>query len=185
MAIGQFFLGTPGRVEQLQRFTPEQQQSLSQLLGFGMQGLQNPYQGFQPIADQATRQFQQQIVPGLAERFTSLGDGSTRLTSPAFASQVGSAGADLASNLAALQSQYGFQQRGQALDMLRSGLTPQFENIPLQGQQGALSGILPVLSKLLPFAALAIPGIGPALSGAVGGASGLAELLGNVYGGGK
>lgn len=180
MAVGQFFLGTPGRIEQVQKFSPQQQQTLNQLLSMGMQNYQNPYEGFQPIANQAMQQFQQQIVPGLAERFTSLG-GDTRLTSPAFASSVGQAGAELSTNLAALQSQYGMQNRSQAFDLLRQGLTPQFENFALQGQGGALSGLLPVLGKLLPFAALAIPGIGPSLSAAVGGASGLAKLLGNVY----
>lgn len=146
MAIGQFFLGAPNRLQQIGRFTPEQTGALNQLLGMGLQGLQNPYEGFAPIAQQARSQFQQQTVPSLAERFSSLGNNAT--SSPAFASQLGQAGAGLEEGLAALQSQYGMANRGQLMQLLQLGLQPQYEYFPLQAEPGLLQSILPALGRL-------------------------------------
>lgn len=106
--------------------------ALQQLMG----QYQQPYQfnpvDFGPIAQEQTRQFQQQTVPGLAERFTSAGG----QRSSAFRQQLGQAGSDLASRLAALQAEHnvGQQQAGmqnQGLNLQRmSGLMGL-----LQGQQ--------------------------------------------------
>lgn len=141
-----FAVGQPQKIEQLQRFTPDQLSVLSMLLGQGMQGLQNPYQGFEPIAQQARSQFQQQTIPSLAERFSSMG--SNALSSPAFATQLGQAGANFETGLAALQSQYGLQNRSQMLDILGMGLQPQFENVQMNAQPGMLQQILPTAGKL-------------------------------------
>jgi len=146
MAAGNFFLGAPNRIEQVPRFNQEQQSLLQNLLGLGQQTINNPYKGFEPIAQRATSQFNQQTVPGLAQRFASLGSNS--LSSPAFASQLGQAGAGLQEGLAALQSQYGMQNRQQGLQFLQQGLTPQFENIPLKQESGFLQESLPSLAKL-------------------------------------
>ena len=123
---GLFGGGESSGVEQTQNFTPEQQSILQFLLQQGQQGLQNPYEGFEPIAQQAQSQFNQQTVPSLAERFAGMGHNA--LSSGAFASQLGQAGAGLQENLAALQSQYGMQNRQNALQQLQLGLRPQFEN---------------------------------------------------------
>lgn len=143
---------------QLQRFNPQQmgvqqsalQQALSLLGGQGS-GLSNQF-NFAPIAQQARTQFQQQTVPGLAERFAGLGSGAG-LSSPAFASQLGQAGAGLEGQLAALQSQYGLQQQGlnqQLLNQLLGfGLQPQFENIYAPQQQSFGQSISPYLGQLL------------------------------------
>lgn len=144
--VGQFFAGTPSRIEQIQRFNPQQQQSLMQLLQMGQQGLQNPYQGFDAIANSARRGFQQQTAPSLAERFTSQTNGA--LSSGALGSQLAGAGVDLESNLAALQSQYGQQQQNHFANLLGMGLTPQYENYALGGEGGALQELLPVLGKV-------------------------------------
>jgi hypothetical protein len=113
---------------------PEQQKYMSMLLGQGGNMLQNPYAGFEPIRQQAMNQFQQNIVPSLAERFTSMGGG--RLSSPAFASQLGQAGSGLEQALAAMQSQYGQQNQHNAMSMLALGLSPSFENFYSQGDPG-------------------------------------------------
>jgi hypothetical protein len=144
--FSQLFMGAPARIEQAQRYNPQQQNAFQSVLGQGLQGLQNPYAGFEPIAQRAQSQFYQQTVPTLAERFA--GSGSNALSSPAFASQIGQAGSGLAEGLAALQSQYGMQNRAQSLSMLQQGLTPQFENIPMAGEGGALDSLLPLLAKL-------------------------------------
>lgn len=147
--LSDFFLGQPARIEQFSPYS-QSQQNIFDLLGqLGLSQLQNPYQGFEPIQQQAMNQFQQEIVPTLAERFTSLGN--NRLSSGAFASQLGQAGAGLQGNLAALKSQYGMQNRNQALQTLGLGLTPQYQNQFMQGQPGALAQGGSALLRLLPF----------------------------------
>jgi hypothetical protein len=126
--------GKEGGIQQAQTYTPQQQNILQFLQQQGHQGLQNPYQGFQPIAQQARNQFNQQTIPSLAERFASMGQNS--LSSPTFASQLGQAGAGLEEALAALQSQYGMQGQQNALQQLALGLSPQFENYYQQSQPG-------------------------------------------------
>ena len=124
--------GNQGGIQQAQNYTPQQQNILQFLQQQGQQGLQNPYQGFAPIAQQARNQFNQQTVPGLAQRFASMGQNS--LSSPSFASQLGQSGAGLEEALAALQSQYGQQYQQNALQQLALGLSPQFENFYQQSQ---------------------------------------------------
>lgn len=144
--LSQFFAGSPARVEQVNRYNPQQQGAFAQLQNMGLQGLRNPYQGFEPIAQRATSQFQQNIVPSLAERFTSMG--SNALSSPAFASQLGSAGAGLQEALAGLQSQYGQQQQSHFSNLLGMGLTPQYESFKMDAEPGLLQQILPLLGRI-------------------------------------
>lgn len=144
------FGGTPGHLEQFQRYTPEQQQVLQSLL---QQGAQNA--DFGPIEAQARRNFSEVTVPSLAERFTSLG-GQGGQRSSAFAGTLGQAASGLESNLAALRSQYGMQQLG-------LGLQPQFENAyftrqPGLGEQLLGSGV-EGLSKILPLLLLSGRGL--------------------------
>lgn len=126
--------GKKGGVKQAKIVNPQQESVLNYLLQQGQQGLQNPYAGFQPIAQQARNQFNQQTIPSLAERFTSMGNSS--LSSPAFASQLGQAGAGLEEALAALQSQYGMKNQQNALQLLALGLSPSFQNFYQQSQPG-------------------------------------------------
>lgn len=58
---------------------------------------------FDPIEQQARASFEQQTVPGLAERFTGMGAGASG--SAAFARNMGSAAAGLESSLASLKAQ--------------------------------------------------------------------------------
>lgn len=134
-----FLFGNQAGGEQLSTMTPEQQSILQFLMQQGQEGLQNPYEGFEGIEQQAQNQFNQQTVPGLAERFTSMGNNA--LSSPAFASQLGQAGAGLQGNLAALKSQYGMQNKQNALQQLQLGLKPQFENIYKTRQPGLLENL--------------------------------------------
>jgi hypothetical protein len=115
------------------KYSPEQQKALNQTLAIGQQNLQNPTAGFDPISQDARRQFNTQTVPGLAERFTALGGGQR---SSAFQGALGNAGANLESQLAALKAQYGLQNQRNALDQLQTGLTPQQEWIYFGQQPG-------------------------------------------------
>jgi hypothetical protein len=145
---GLFGGGKEGGVQQAQIFNPQQQQILQFLLQQGQQGLQNPSAGFAPIAQQARSQFNQQTVPSLAERFTSMGQNS--LGSPAFASQLGQAGSGLEEALAALQSQYGMQNQQNALQMLALGMSPGFENFYQGSQPGLGENILSGAAQAAP-----------------------------------
>ncbi len=143
--IGSFFAGTPAQLNQINRFNPQQIQTLMQLLSGGMQQYQNPTAAFSPIANQARQNFNQITIPSIAERFTSMGAGAQ--SSPAFAQALGSAGAGLESNLAAQQAQYGLQSRDQGLRTLGLGLTDPFLNLQSPQQGGFLQQVLPELAR--------------------------------------
>jgi len=161
MALMDFLFGQPARTEQISRFTPQQTQMLNRGGAYGMQGLQNlapQYQqlmqglDFNPIEQNAMRQFQQQTVPGLAERFSSMGSGGAQGSS-AFAQSLGGAGADLSSQLGALGAQYGLQRGqlgGQLLgqqgnifgNLANMGMQPQFDTMQYGAQPGLLQSLL-------------------------------------------
>lgn len=131
---GNFWGGNPSRVQQLRRYDTQQQSALHSLLSRGLAGLDNPQKGFEPISDNARRQFQTQTIPGLAERFTSMGGSGQR--SSAFQGALGSAGSDLESNLASLGSQYGLQQQDILLRMLGLGTQPSFNSVYIPRTEG-------------------------------------------------
>ena len=136
---------------QLDRYTPDQQQVLMQLLQGGMNNTQNPTAGFAPIRQQALNEFNQQVVPGLLERFTAGGGyGSNALSSPALAQQLGSAGTGLESMLAAQQAQYGLQNQNFGLKQLGLGLSPQFDYAQTPGTRGLVGGVADFASGVLP-----------------------------------
>lgn len=129
-----------GKWSQQNRFNPQQQNLFAQAGQLGLNQIQNPYQGFEPIAQRARSQFFQDTIPGIAERFT--GSTNAALSSPALYSQLGSAGAGLQEGLAALQSQYGQRQQALGQNLLGMGLTPQSENVYTAGGPSFLSGLL-------------------------------------------
>jgi len=120
--------GKKQQYKEMQSFTPQQTNYLNQLLSQSSQGLQNPYAGFDPIAEQAQSKFQRDIIPGLAERFTAMGGSGTRSSSD-FGGTLGGAASDLQQGLASLRAQYGLQNREGLLRQGQLGLTPQFERI--------------------------------------------------------
>jgi len=160
--------GVPGYIEAINQYNPAQQQVLQQGLTQGQQALGNlnlpgnPLQGqgsFAPIAENATRQFNQVTVPGLAERFAAMGSGDKG--SSAFTNALGSAGADLQSQLAALGAQYGLQQQQLGLqeqgqqsnnlfNLLQQGLNPQEQFIHHGAQERTGSGFGNFLRNNLP-----------------------------------
>lgn len=146
---GGFWTGQPGRLTQKSRFTPQQMDIQNQLLTMAMQGLRANPLDFAPIEAYARKQFQEQTVPSLAERFTSMTHGA--MSSPQLMSQLSSAGADLEAQLAAMRGQYGLQAQGALHGLLGLGLEPQ-ENIYMAGQPGAAHGILGGLAQALPGA---------------------------------
>jgi len=147
--LGKMLFGKkPGKPEfkQLQRFTPEQQSSLSQLLSQGMADTDPSL-----LEDRYRSQFERDTVPGLAERFTAMGGGQR---SSAFEESLRRGGLDLAEQLAGMRSQMGMQKLGM-------GLQPQFDNMMIPGDpgsQGLLGGILGGFAQ--PFGGQLAKGLG-------------------------
>ena len=133
--------GQKGGFEQLQNMSPEQQQLLEQImqmlgpegqLGQGneqamqylMQLLNPDSAAQQRFAQPYMNQFNQQTVPGLAERFAGAGAQGGALSSSGFGQALGSAGSDLQTKLAGLKSQL---QHGASQDIMNQyrGMTGQ------------------------------------------------------------
>lgn len=142
--------------EQIPTVGPEQQNLVNQLTQLlrgqlGGQGLFGQSQNFlQDILGGDTskfeaplmRQFNEQIIPGLSERFAGLGAGS----SSAFQQALGGAGSGLMERLGALRGQLGLQASGQGLQsilgLLGGALTPTFQTGIRPGSPGPLANFI-------------------------------------------
>ena len=155
----------PAGYKQLSTMNKGQRGLLQQLLG-GLQGqssniqqsplfqqgssfLQNLLSG-SPEATAAfeapyMRQFNEQIVPGLAERFSGLGAGAQR--SSAFSQALGAAGAGLSENLAALRGQLQLGAVPQALGYAQQPIS----NLQGFSQLGLGTSTKAFVPKQLPF----------------------------------
>ena len=190
MGFGDFLFGSNPTTEQMQRYTPQQQSALNQLLTQGMGGMQgmqpwqqyNPQQyNFAPIAEQARAGFREQTLPSIAERFTSHLGGSR---SSAFPQVLGQAATGLERDLAALNAQYGLQQQGYNLqgrgqdlsqrgqqmgmygNMINTGLQPQFDYRQTPGSTGFLGAMAPGIGAAL--GNMVLPGLGGLIGGGLG-----------------
>jgi len=131
----EWLTGTPEGIKIFEQFSPEQQSALSQVLQMGLGGLQQNKFSFDPIAERETTRFHTQTVPGIAERFTSLGSGGSQRSS-AFQGALGSAASDLGQGLAAQGSKYNLLQQGNLMNLLQTGLTPRYQNMYQPSQTG-------------------------------------------------
>lgn len=131
-------LGKSGKVKQYPTMSPQQIQNANFAGQQGINQIKNPYQGFEPIANNARRGFYGQGINTLAHRFGAQGAG---VRSSAFRGALGSAAGDLESQLGALQSQYGLQNQQLGQNLLNIGQRPQFENIYQPGGHTFLSSL--------------------------------------------
>lgn len=138
----------------INNYTPEQQNVLNYLLQNGQGQLQNPYQGFEPIKQDAMSTFFQDIVPRLQEQFSA--SGSNSASSGTLKNELSGAGATLAERLAAFQAQFGQQNQQNAMQQLQLGLNPRSDFLHRQGGGGWLNSIkdmgvstAPTIGKLL------------------------------------
>lgn len=150
-------------------YNPQQVQALNYLAQLGQNGLsqnneyisglrdlmsQNQQNfGIQPIEDKARRDWANETIPTIANRFLA---GNTR-NSSGFQNALASAGIDLEASLAGLRNQYGQQQHGNLLqeqgqafnregnfmNMLQMGLRPQNEILHVPGDYGIAGEVLP------------------------------------------
>lgn len=161
MAFLDFLLGKGEKTKQFQRFTEPQQQTLDQILGGAQQGIDPAIQYLMQILSQdpemmkqfeapTMRQFQEETLPSIAERFTgSLGEGGQR--SSAFGQQLGQAGERLQEKLGAQRAGLGSNAIQQLMSLLGTGLQPRFETAYQPRQPGFLEagarGIAPALGQ--------------------------------------
>lgn len=155
--------------------------------------LSNDEEAFKKFEAPYLRKFNEQVVPGIAERFTQFGEGGQQ--SSAFSQALAQAAAGLTENLAAMRS--GMQQQAlpEALQYLsipqqmysqRAGMAlgaPGIHNIAIQKNPpapGFFQNIMGGLGGGLGG------GIGMAAGGPIGGAfgAGIGQGIGNMFGGG-
>lgn len=166
-------MGTPSRFEKIKRFGPGQEAGIEQMLSQGLGGLKEGPPSFEPIRERAMKTYQQDILPSLAERFTSMGAQRTG----GFGEARQRSGEDLSSTLAAMESQFGQQQFSNLMQMLGVGLEPTEETGYFGGDQGLFKGLIPGISKGIGGMMKAIPGAvgsyyGAKAGGTLGGAAG-------------
>jgi hypothetical protein len=194
-SVQNFLLGGPDTLNKVATGTPEQDQLhnniLSQAMGMSQQGggydLANQYynnllganqqQAFGQFSAPYMQQFQEQMLPQIAERFA----GGGALSSSGFGQAVGGAASGLQAQLAQLfsqlQSQAAGQQYGQYNQLAQTGLNHQ--PFAYQKQQGS-GGFL---GPLLAAAGTAIGGPAGAAIGQ-GISSGISSLYKRSQGGG-
>lgn len=151
MGLMEVLFGQSGGTEQLSRLSPEQQQLQQQLLG-GLGGAQQSGLGllqallsgdesaFQAFEAPMKRQFEQETIPMIAERFAGMGTGGSQ-SSSAQNLALGQAGRELTENLAQLRGGLQQQALGQLGNMLGMGLSPTMENIYKQPTAGLAGGL--------------------------------------------
>jgi hypothetical protein len=187
MDIMDFLFGHKASYEQVPTMDPQQMQLFQQLLsglsggnagggamGSGMGFLQNILSGdTSKFEAPLMRQFNEQTVPGLAERFSGAGAGAQ--SSGAFGQQLGAAGAGLSENLGALRGGLQMQALGPLMQMLQTGMGAKpFETMYKPETQGFMGAMAPGIGQ----------GLGMGLTGG-GMGSMMSSLLKLLKGGGN
>ena len=149
--LSELLFGKKGGIERAPRFTDEQMQLFNQYLGniggaqgMGLDWLQGILSGepgaFEAFEAPMKRQFEQEVIPTIGERFA--GAGSHGATSASGLNQsLSQAGRELTQNLAQLRG--GLQQSalGQLQGMLGMAYQPTFESLYRQPTMGAVPGL--------------------------------------------
>ena len=194
MGFFDFLFGTEDTREQLPTMNPQQMKLLNSVIsqqgklqqgGYGdsmslLQQYLNPESDVYKNFENPYRQeFEQQTVPGLAERFAGLGAMGGGLSSSGFGQALGAAGANLQTQLASMKQQYQRQSINDLLNqynqLTNTGLNARtFENTYQPGSTGLLGGLGSGIGA----------GIGTALGGPLGGAlgSGIGSLFNSAKG---
>jgi hypothetical protein len=154
MALSDILFGTPSKMQAFPTLDPQQQQLMQQIyqglqgsLGPGFENLQKILSGDTSAYEApAMRQFEEEIIPGIAERFTGAGAGAQR--SSAFTQGLGQAGAGLAENLAQQRAGLQSQALGQLGSFLGMGMQPTFQYQQMPGTEGMMGPFLKGLGSM-------------------------------------
>ena len=121
----------------------------------------------------AMRQFNEQIVPGIAERFSGLGAGAQ--SSSAFQQALGQAGAGLSENLQAMRSGLQFGGLGHALNFSQQPIS-NYQGLAGLGLGTQMKGFAPKQQGFLQQLLMALAGGAGQAGGAIGTSYGLRGL---------
>lgn len=159
MGLFDFFTGNDAKFEQVSNLTPEQLRLEKERRGaakgaFGQAGnyyrdiLSNNPQAFAAFEAPAQRQFQEQIIPDLAEQFAGMGSGN--LSSSGFRNAAIGAGTDLSERLAAMRAGLRESAASNLFNMGQSALQPhaQYQQTQ-QANPGFLSNVAPAVGTAL------------------------------------
>lgn len=171
MGFSDFLFGTSPEFEQVSQLTPQQlklerERRRSAKGAFGQAGdywrniLSNDPQAFAAFEAPAQRQFNEQIIPDLAEQFAGMGAGA--LSSSGFRNAAVGAGADLSERLASMRAGLRESAASNLYNLGQSALQPHTSyQQTSQGSQGFLA----------PALGAAATAAGTALGGPAGGAA--------------
>lgn len=162
--LSEFLFGKKEKTQQMPLFSPEQQAFMDMLLQgtkpgvqSGMEYLSQLLSGDEKEMDifeaPLRRQYEEQTIPSLAERFASL----DAQDSSAFGQALGQAGAGLTENLAALRQGLKMQALQQLQGLFTPGLGQRQENILRPGTSGFLGGVAQGAGQGLGQAAAMLP----------------------------
>lgn len=192
-AWSDFLTGTPGQINQVSNLRPDQEGLSQQLVNAGMQPgaggafgtaadyyrnlMSDENADINAFSAPALRQFNQDIMPGIAEQYATGGGGQGSFSSSGFRNAQVQAGTDLAERLGAIRANLR-QSGAQGLQNIgQLGLQPFQQNYEQPGTPG-------LLSQLAPAAGTAV---GTLFGGPTGGIAGnmAGNWLGNMFSGNK
>lgn len=173
----EFIYGTPGSTYQAPLYSTQTQETLNKILNMGLERANTPAVSFDPIAEQARKDFVQKTLPSIYEGFERSAGSSSG--GSGLAAMLSGAGRGLERDLAANKALFDANQRNQdqrfSADLLRLGLTPAFQNIYTPPQPGLAHAAAPAVGQAIgQFAPFTTAGasIGSSLGGPIGGAIG-------------
>lgn len=153
-ALNEFAFGTPATTQQIQRFTPEQQQLMNQVGQQSFKGLQGTNLDYAPIAERLKKEYTSQTLPNLLARFQAGMGSSDPFSGSPLGSILQGGEADLAERLAAGESGYNLNKYNTLLGGLNVGLQPQFESARFAAQPGLAQQVGGALGQGLTYAGL-------------------------------
>lgn len=183
-AAGDFLSGTPSEYDQISNLTPGQLRNQRQLLkagrGRGAGGafgksadfyrdvLSDKEGSLEDLYAPELRQFNERVIPDLAEQFAGMGSGG--LSSSGFRNAAIGAGTDLSERLASMRQNLRFNAAQGLSNIGAQGLQPHTSYQQTNpGSEGFLSNIAPAVGTA----------IGTAVGGPIGG--GLGNIAGSLF----
>lgn len=136
----EFLWGTNPQYGASTSYTPYQQQLIQQQGQLGQQNLQDPYAGFDKWQNYLTNYFNENVIPNIANQFTSGTNSAT--SSPDFAKRLQGGLGGLGQQLTAHRMQFGQQNQQLGQQQINTALTPQYQTHYQPATTGLLGDVL-------------------------------------------
>lgn len=163
--VNSFLGGSPGQVQQLSTLRPDQEALSQQLVQAGQQpgaggafgdaadyyrnNLSDNPADFNAFAAPALRQYNQDIMPGIAEQFAGYGGSGGSLNSSGFQNAQVQGATDLSERLGALRANLRQNSASGLANIGQLGLQSFQQNHQVPGTEGFLSQAAPAVSSAL------------------------------------